>query len=98
MVIACCLGVSMYWSRLRIAESLSLLMPFGTDAYCASVTQWKPLRLPTFMVAGTVPRTRGLMYQPVVLAIIQTEPLAMFFMVLPVPVSYGAEHLPISVR
>src|SRR6266498_3874868 len=73
----------MHCSRLRIAASLSVLMPLGTAAYCASVTQWKPLSVPAFMAAGTVPRTRGLMYQPVVLAMTSTVPLARFYIVLP---------------
>src|SRR3982751_2747727 len=88
----------MYCSRLRIAESLSLLTPFGTAANCASDTKWKPFIVVILAVFGTVLIARPLMSQPVVLAIIQAEPAARFFIVLPVPVSYLAEHLPISVR
>src|SRR6266508_521225 len=85
-------------SSRRIADILSADTPLGTTANCASITQWKPFSVVILKSFGTVPSTRGLQSQPVVLATIQTLPEPRFFIVLPVPDSYGAVYLPSSAR
>src|SRR5690348_2335103 len=85
-------------SSCRIAVSLSLLTPFGTAANWASLTQWKPFIVVIFVVFGAVLMARALMSHPVVLATIHADPLASFFIVLVVPVSYVCAHWPRSCR
>ncbi len=57
------------------------MTPLGITPYWASLTHVRFWYLATFIVAGTVPSARGLMYHPVVVAIMLTVPWAMFVIV-----------------
>src|SRR5215472_12414800 len=80
------------------AISSSLDTPFGITPYWASLTHVWFWYLPTIMLAGTVPSARGLMYQPVVVAIMLTVPCAMFVIVAEVLAGYASMYLFSSAR
>src|SRR2546430_1623447 len=83
----------------RIAAiSSSLLTPLGITPYWASLTHVRFWYLATFMLAGTGPSARGLMYQPVVVAIRLTVPWAIFVIVAEVLVGYVETYLFSSAR
>src|ERR1035437_3213591 len=80
--------------RSRSAVRTSAETPLGITAYWASVTQVMFWKLPTAVDFGTVPSTIGLMYQPVVVAIMSTVPAARSFIVAVVPVWYTLMYWP----